>query len=308
VQAFTAAVQRDSTYREAWAGLAKTYARAYDRRFVFPGVARDSVLRLAVAAADHAMAGGRPSADAWVTQAIVSRIVDPTDVTSPIRSLRQALALDSTNAEAWHFLAMSLAESRDMDGAIQAWRRSVAADPSYAQGLAFLAVGHYLRHQYDSAARWADSAIAVEPSYLLGRTAAGYIAIERGDFARGRAAFEAAARLSTDVELLNALAGSALAEARASSSGEARGMLRRAESLAAGYSPAPLHTAVYLAEAYANVGDASHAIEWLRRYLPLNDLHFQLHLRCDPPFAPIEKDPRFRALLVTPRPSGSQGC
>ena len=310
VRALTAAVRRDSTYREAWAALAKTYVRAYDRRFVFSGMARDSVLRLAVAASDRAMAGARPSAEAWATQAIVSRIVDPTDRTSPIRSLRQALALDSTDAEAWHFLALSLAEARDLDGALEAWRRSVAADPSYAdgQGLAFLALGHYWRHQYDSAARWADSAIALQPNSLLARGVVGYIAIERGDVARGRAAFDAAERLSTDIEVPNALGGRALAEARAGAPRAARGILQRAESLAASYSPTPLHTAVFLAQAYAGLGDRDRAIAWLRRYAPRNDLHFQLHLRCDPPFAAIEADPRFRSLLLAPRPAGSQGC
>ncbi len=308
VQAFTAAVRRDSTYAESWAGLAKTYVRAYERRFVFPGVARDSVLQLAVAAADRALTGDNRSSNAWTTQAIVSRIVDPTDVAPAIRSLRKALVLDSTNAEAWHFLALSLAESHDMDDAIAGWRRSVSSAPFYTQGITFLALGHYWRHQYDSAAKWVDSAIALEPSYLLARGTAGYIAIERGDFARGRAAFEAAGRLSTDVESINALAGSALVEGRAGSSRDARGLLQRAESLVAGYAPAPLHTAVWLAEAYADLGDASHAIAWLRRFTPRNDLHFQLHLRCDPPFAPIERDPRFRSLLLTPRPEAPGRC
>jgi len=309
IQAFTAAVRRDSTYAEAWAGLAKTYARAYERWFVFPGVARDSVLRLAVVAADRALAGDRRSAAAWEAQAMVSRDVDPTDVAPAIRSLRQGLALDSSNASAWHLLAISLAESGDMDGALQGWRRSVAANPSYTQGLGFLALGHYWRHQYDSAARWADSAIALEPNFLMGRTAAGSIAVERGDFARGRAAFDAARRLSADAELVNSLALSGLAEARAGASREARHILQRAESLAVGYSAAvPLHTSVYLAQAYAALGDADHAIAWLQRYTPTNDLHFQLHLRCDPPFAAIEADQRFRSLLVVPRPSAPAGC
>ena len=101
-------------------------------------------------------------------KAIVSRIVDPTDLTSPIRSLRQALALDSTNADAWHYLAMSLAESGDMDDAIAAWRRSVSSAPSYTQGITFLALGHYWHHQYDSAARWVDSAIALRAELPAG--------------------------------------------------------------------------------------------------------------------------------------------
>ena len=84
--------------------------------------------------------------------------------------------------------------------------------------------------------------------------------------------------------------------------------LRRAESLAVVYQPAPLHTAVYMAQAYAALGDTEGALAWLTRYQPRRDLHFQLHLRCDPPFDPIAGDPRFQALLIRPRPSAGQGC
>jgi serine/threonine protein kinase len=79
IEAFTAAVGRDSTYADAWSGLAKAYVRAYERRFVFPGVARDSVLRLAVAAADRALGEDPGSPEAWATKANVSRSVDPTE-------------------------------------------------------------------------------------------------------------------------------------------------------------------------------------------------------------------------------------
>jgi serine/threonine protein kinase/tetratricopeptide (TPR) repeat protein len=308
IRALTAAVRRDSTYTEAWAGLAKTYIRAYGRRFTIPGMAPDSILRLAVAAADRALAGNRRSAEAWKAQGIVTRNVDPTDLAPAIRSLRQALALDSSDAEAWHYLAVSLAESDDMNGALEDWRRSVAADPSYAEGLAFLALGHYWRRQYDSAARWADSAITVEPNYLLGRSTVGYIAIERGDYRRARAAFEAARRLTTDVEAINSAAGTALADARAGALREARDLLQQAESKETGYAATSLHTVVFMAQAHAAVGATDRAIAWIRRYTPSNDLHFQLHLRCDPPFDPIAADPRFRALLLAPRPAGSQGC
>lgn len=308
IQAFKAAVGRDSTYGAAWAGLGKSYVRAYQRRFVFPGVARDSVLHLAVTAVDRALALDRSNAEVWGTLAVLGRDLDPTDLTPAFRAIRQGLALDSNNAPLWHWLAISYAESGDMDEALPAWRRAVAVSPSYTQGLAFLALGHYWRHQYDSAAHWADSAIAVDPNYLLGRTTVGQVAVELGNVVRGRAAFEAARRLSTDVEVVNALAGSALAEARGGSTPEARRILRRADSLAMTYPPAPLHTAVYLAHAYAALGDAAHAVAWLRRYTPREDLHFQLHLRCDPPFAPIKRDPGFRALLLVARGRPTGGC
>ncbi|HET9706862.1 MAG TPA: protein kinase [Gemmatimonadales bacterium] len=306
IAAFTAAVQRDSAYAAAWAGLANTYARAFERRFVFSGVERDSALRLALAAVDRALILDRRNADVWVAQAIVSRQLDPTDVTPVFRSVRQALAIDSSNARAWHYLALSYAESGDLNQALATWRRSVRANPSFTQGLAFLALGHYWRRQYDSAAWWTDSAIAVDPNYVLGRFTAGQVAVELGHVARGRAAFEAARRLSTEVGVVEAEAGSALVEARGGSAREARRILQRGDSLAMAYQPAPLHTAVYFAQAYAALGDADHAIAWLRQYAPREDLHFQLHLRCDPTFDPIAREPGFQSLLLGSRPA--RGC
>ena len=76
--------------------------------------------------------------------------------------------------------------------------------------------------QWDSSTRWTDSAIAVDPSFQMARITDGYTAVERGDFARARAAFDAAERLSTDIEVVTTLSGKALAAARAGASGEAR--------------------------------------------------------------------------------------
>ncbi|HSB55662.1 MAG TPA: hypothetical protein VLD58_14980, partial [Gemmatimonadales bacterium] len=201
-----------------------------------------------------------------------------------------------------------VAESGDLAGGIADWRRAVAVAPSYTQGLAFLSLGHYWTRQYDSAAHWADSAIAVDPGYLLGRSTAGFVAIERGDFARARAQFEAAVRLTSDVELANSLTGLALAEARAGQTREAQATLARAESLSVKYLPAPLHTVVYLAQAYLALHQDRRALAWLARYPTPASVHFQLHLRCGPPFDPIAGDDRFNALLTAPRPAGPHGC
>ena len=239
----------------------------------------------------------------------VSRIVDPTDVAPAIRSLRQALVLDSTNAEAWHFLGLSLGRvratwmARSRPGAAPSRRTRPTPRGWHSLASATTCVISMTARHAGRTARSLSSRITCWAGPRVGTSRS-----SRGDFARGRAAFEAARRLSTDVEVPNALAGSALAEARAGASREARSILQRADSLAARYEPAPLHTAVYLAHAYAALGDADHAIAWLRRYTPRNDLHFQQHLRCDPPFTPIQRDPRFRSLLLAPRPETPGGC
>jgi tetratricopeptide (TPR) repeat protein len=306
IQAFTAAVERDSNYSAAWAALARTYVRAYERYFVVAGVPRDRLPRLAVRAVERAMAGDPRNPEVLMTRAVVSRVVDPTDVAPSLRDARHALELDSTLAWAWHFLALGLAESGKMDDAFVAWRRAVTGNPSFLEGLGFMAQAHYWRRQYDSAAVWADSAIALDPNYLLGRQLAGYTAIAEGDYARGFAHFEAARRVVTDVEIVNATAGMALARARAGRTAEASELLRQAEALAAEYSPIPSHTALYLAHAHVALTDFNAAITWLRRYAPPEGLHFQLHLRCDPPFAPIANDDRFQALLL-PLPGCADG-
>jgi tetratricopeptide (TPR) repeat protein len=310
IREFNAAVQRDSTYAAAWAGLAKAYARAYERYFPVPGVARDSTLQLAVAAADRAMTSDSGNAQAWLARGIASRVLDPTDVEPTLQSVRHSLALDSTTPEAWHYLALALAEHGDLDDAMTKWRRAIRVDPSYSMAVAFLGLGYYWRGNFDSAEVWADSAVALDPTFILARSTAGYLDIERGEYTRAAAAFDAARRLTGegDVEAANSLAGSALVAARAGRSLEARSLVQRAESLASAYKPVPLHTAVYIAQAHLGLGEVDRALAWLGRYQPTGNLHFQLHLRCDPPLAPLRGNPRFQSLLTRPHPSHGTGC
>jgi hypothetical protein len=63
-----------------------------------------------------------------------------------------------------------------------------------------------------------------------------------------------------------------------------------------------------VAHAHGALGDTTGALEWLRRYQPLADRHFQLHLRCDAPFIPMRPVGGFRALLWKPAPEGKAGC
>lgn len=308
ISTLRAALARDSVYPLAWNALAKAYTRAHQRAFSVPGVPPERLLPLAVAAVDRSLALDSSNADAWMTHAILAQQVEPIDIAPALRSIDRSLALDSANATAWHHFAVFRAESGDLDAALEAWRRGVRLDPGDEQGVAFLALGHYWRGAFDSAAVWADSALRLDPNYLLARSVTGTIAAERGDFARAAGAFEAARRLSTDVEVVNALAGLALVNARAGRRTEAELLLQRAESLASAYDPAPLHTAVDVAKAYAALGNVERTLHVLRRYTPTEDAHLQLHLRCDAPFAVIASDRRFRALLVMPRPAPGRAC
>ena len=305
---FSSAIGRDSSYAPAWNGLAKAYIRAYQRVFAVPGVSHDRILQQALTAADRALLLDSSSADSWLTRAILSQQVDPVDQAPMYRALTRSLALDSTRADAWHYLALYHAEQGDLARGMELWRKSVRLDPTYTQGLAFMSVGHNWRGNYDSAAFWADSAVAVESNYMLGRAVTGHAEIERGNFARAESAFEAARRLATDEEVTNMMAGSALVLARSGRRSEARKLLRELDSLAAKQTPLSLHTAVFVAHGHAALRDTAQALGWIRRYQPVTDRHFQLHLRCDAPLIPMRSVVEYRALLVIPSPAGKAGC
>ena len=297
VRSFNAAVARDSSFARGWVGLAMTYIRVVERQFSLSGASADSALRLANAAADRALLLDSTDAEAWVAKAAVLRKIDPTDAEPSIRAARRALTLDSTDAAAMHYLALDLAESRSLDEALDVWRRQVRIAPTYPQGLTFKALAHYWYKQYDSAQLWVDSAIAVDPSYILARNTAGYIAVERGDTARAMASFEADQRLGSDAELVLAYAGRAFVEARAGDTVHARATQRAIDSLTASYTTFSLHVAVDAAKSYAALGDVDGALTWLRRYPVPSDVHFQLHLRCEPALAVLARDARYRAML-----------
>ena len=303
-----AALSRDSAFAPAWNALAKAYVRAHVRSFEVPDIPSEQLMAMAAEAVARSLRLDSTSADAWLTQSLVSERIDPTDGTLALRAVRRSIALDSTKSQAWHYLALSLTEKGEMQPALDAWRRAVRLEPANPEWASFLAVGHYSRHSFDSATVWADSAISLDPTYLLARQISGQVAIERGDFVRAEGAFDAARRLSTEVDEGNAFAWLAAVKARNGRGEEARADLRRADSITSSYHPIPLHNAVYLAQGYFALGDTERGLDVLRRYQPLRDAHYQLHLRCDPPFAGLANEPRFRALVVVPPPVWGRGC
>ena len=307
IRALSETIQRDSSFAPAWNALAKTYVRSFERGFQVPVVHQVRMIPLANEAVDRALELDRDNADTWTTRAIVSFQIAPWDLETPRRSLERSLALDSLQHVAWHFLARVSAEKGDLPAALDAWRRSVHINPTYTQGLTFLALGHYWHGAYDSAAVWADSALRLDDSYTVAHHAAAQIEVERGRFSVAEDHGQAALRLSEDVEAANSHAILAQVKARAGNRNLGNVEILVTETTGAVYLPL-LHTAVYLAEAKLAVGDVSGALKALGRYATQRDMHYQLHIRCSPTFAPLEQDSSFRALLRIPRPPRGTHC
>ena len=296
VALFSESIHKDSTYAPAWAGLARALHQANRWGFPVRGVSSDYLLNREIIASDRALQLDSTSVDAWLTRALVSEDVDPTGRAPALRALRRALAIDSLNAEAWDQLAMALEESGSRDGAGGAWHRAVALDPGRLNALAFLALHYWWWRAYDTAAMWADSAVATDPLYGLGRVAAGQIALARGRHDEAESQLGAARRLPTGPGSAG-LSGFVSLAVAAGDTVAARRLVAEAEARTDPAAP-DIHSAVNIAAAYAALGEVSPALAWLDRYRPARDLHFQLHLRLDPPLDPLRREPRFRALLL----------
>ena len=247
-------------------------------------------------ASDRALQLDSTGVEAWLTRASASEDVDPTSRGPALRAIRRALALDSLNAVAWDQLAMALEEAGHRDSAGAAWHRAVALDPGYVRAKTFLAIHYWWWRAYDSAAVWADSAVATDPLYGLGRVVAGQVALARGRRDEAQSQLAAAGRLPTGPGSAG-LSGFVSLAVAAGDTVAARHLVAEAEARTDPAAP-DNHSAVNIAAAYAVLGEADRALMWLERYRPVRDLHFQLHLRLDPPLDPLRREPRFQALLL----------
>jgi len=289
------AIARDSSFAAAWVDLARAldWARFFD--FAVPGIPRDSLLAYQLAASDRALLLDSSSVDAWSVRADVARAVDPTSDDAALYALRRALALDSASAGSWDELAAALDEAGDTAAGGVAFRRALALDPDRNTGM--LIYHHYwYGRQLDTAAALARRAVEIRPDIMFFRELQGEVAFARGQLEESRAAYEAALRLGSGREQVRALCGLAVTSAALGDTARARELVARAEAYVSARSLTN-HDAIAIAGVYAALGESDRALDWLERYQPFTDLHFQQHLR-DAPLDPLRSSPRFRRLIT----------
>jgi serine/threonine protein kinase len=293
------ALRRDSTLALAWAGRANAFNWARMWEFDIPGVPRDSLLPLALAASEKALDLDSLDANIWVVNAAVSAAVDPTRKDVPINAVRRAIALDPLNARAWIQLGTVQEELDQMDSSLASFRRGMILG-NRAVGTAGYANHLYWRREFDSAAVWSDSAIKYSPRQPYAWEVAGASAIMRKRYDEAQSYYEAALRLDQGPTRVRSLEGLAELAAIRGDTAKALALIADAEKLTDPASPSD-HAAIAIASAYAAAGKRENALQWLERYQPRSSLHFQLHVRYDAQLDPLRKDRRFAAILTPVR-------
>ena len=297
VALFRAAVQRDSNFAEAWAGLARALQQVYLRRYRIPDIPAERILSTLYDASERALEADSTRSYVWIARGLALRDLEPSSRRNALLAYQKAIALDSNSADAWHYAAVAWEDSLEPARALAAWRRAVRIDPTHRLSLGFLGQHFNWMRQYDSAAAWADSGRRIDPTYLLARQQLGMASMYRGDTVRAAENLRAAIQLGTGPDEVAGWVGLADIALRRRDRRSADTLFAHALALVDTLHPA-LHDAVYIASGHAAFGDTARALQFLERYDPRTDLHFQLHLHCDRGLDPLRAMPSFEALLV----------
>jgi Tfp pilus assembly protein PilF len=294
---FRAAVERDSNFAEGWAGLARALQQTYLRRYRIPGIAPDGVLPLLLAASERAIEADSTRSYVWIARGLSLRDIEPSSRRNAVLAYQRAIALDSSNADAWHYLAVAWDDSLEPARARAAWQRAVRIDPTHRQALGFLGQHYNWMRQYDSARFWADSGRRIDPTFILTRQQLAIAQLYLHDTAGAIENFRAAIRIGIGPDEVAGWVGLAAIAVQQNDRRAADTLFARALAIADTLHPA-LHDAASIAWGYVALGENERAVRILERYDPRADLHFQLHLHCDPGLDPLRPLPRFKSLMV----------
>ena len=178
-QEFERAIEIDSTYAEAHAGLALAYCARAELRTMTPAEAyeRGKVAAMRAIALDEACA------DAHVALGTVL-FFSEWDWVGAERSFVRALDLNPAHTEARLAYGRLLDALDRGDEALDQKRRALERDPLSPQVHLQICQSYWNQRRYDDAIEWANKALAIDPQHLLAREflAGAYWAM--GDFDR----------------------------------------------------------------------------------------------------------------------------
>jgi len=327
---YQAALKLDPNFAAAYGRMGLDYGIWANWPWPHPGLTKDSVLALGLAAANRAIALDSSSADGWLARGflliptpggeigdhgfsldpvllggaggLVCPPHEPNCTTQALRALRRAIRLEPRNAEIWYQYGRAElvdAFEHHRTAPDSSLRHSLTLAPDRAVSAWLLAVLHVQAHHWNLALRYADSSITLgrrDPSIRSLRLAAH---LGQGNVSAARADADTmesmlAQRPATDTAA--AAYGAALqivVTARAGDTAQAR---RALAAFVAHYHPDetsdPLITRS-AAAAFAATGDRDHAFSMLERLPPGSFWITFSH----PVWDAMRTDPRFQAML-----------
>ncbi|MFL5505444.1 MAG: protein kinase domain-containing protein [Gemmatimonadales bacterium] len=285
IRCFEQALELDPGYALAWTGIARAHAE-----FVTVQATRltpeESIAR-AREAAGRALALDPGLGEAHGVMGLVKMLYD-FDWAGAEAAFKLALRLSPSSADVHDHYGWLCWSTDRYDEAVDLVRRARELDPLAHRS--DVAAGLLRAGRFEEAAAEARQTIASDPAFARGHSALGWALIALGDHAGGVAEMERASELApSDPTFLGQLGQAYATVGRIA---EARDILRRLETMAAGRAVSPYN----FAYVHTGLGEFDRAIDLLERaYEERSGAVFGI--KGSFLFVPLRGHPRFRALL-----------
>ncbi len=158
---FQQAIRADSTFAQAWSGLADSYVLFIPQEYDVPGINPDSILTLAEVAARRAIAIAPRLGEAWASLGEILDYRNRGDEAG--RAFEQGVALSPGYATAHQWYSYHLMGLGRWDDGVREMERAKELDPTS------LVIVTSLVFAYDGAERWSEAEAMAEQSRALDR-------------------------------------------------------------------------------------------------------------------------------------------
>lgn len=288
---FSEALARDSSFAEAWAGLALLYLGTIAHDTPIPDVAREDALPRGREAVDRALALDEGMAAAHVARGLLARIEG--DDRRGERAYRRAIELQPSNAPAHRALAFLLLAHGRVDEALEAMRRAQLLDPFSLVTNGGL--GRFLYH----AGRYGEAITQLRKTLEMGfyDRAAYYLPMALTQAGRHEEAVIALDAMPDSIFVWGQLRVRGIIAAFSGDRTLAREILDRLKAQAFEEGVETSGGTTDVASLYAALGELDSAFAWIDRRrapFPIVELIF---VRGNPVFEPLRSDPRYAELV-----------
>ena len=286
IEFFQQAIAKDSTYAQAYSGLADCYSSLAEFGLIS---AREGYLR-AKDAALKAVELDDTLAEAHTSLALIKTSYD-WDWPGADKEFQQAIALKPSYADAHRLRAEALWQTGRLDEAIAETKLTLELDPLSLGDNAILGQEFFLAREYDRAIEQERQVLELDPNFIDAYYFRGLAYVKKSMYKEGMAEFEKGVAISPlNTEALTGLGyGYAVTRRRAN----AQKVLDKLNEL----SKHEYVSAVWRAKIYAGLEEKDKAFEWLEKAYEDRSIVSVGFIKTNPMFDPLRSDPRFVDLL-----------
>ena len=277
------AIEEDSNYALAYAGLADATAALGVRGYIAPLEAR----RKAGEAARKALVLDENLAEAHAVIGYVDTAFTPYNFSLGDRELRRAIELSTSLALAHQYLGLSFIKQGRLDEGLEESLKARELDPLSSSMARTVAMTYYLKRDYVRALELLRQSNELGPPFSV--TVEIGIYIQNRSFNETLAELEKAKRERKNDPLL--IYSTGVVYAADGKRVEALQVIKELEEM----SGSGLDQAHWIAKIYATLNEKEQTLTWLERGLAMGAIG--AFYKDDPVWDPIRSDPRFAALV-----------